>query len=153
MWARERDRNAPSCSSSSAQIRLTSDLEIVDLPRGDPVDVGLHDHGEQGTVDPAPTLQDGGEEAALAELRDLQIHVPGLGRQQPVPGAVPLGGPGVCPLEAVGPDPSGRLRINQGLEHQGHALAHDVDVAASADGGQQFVEVSIGDGHWVVLLG
>ena len=30
MWARERDRNAPSCSSSSAQMRLTSDLEIPD---------------------------------------------------------------------------------------------------------------------------
>ena len=94
-----------------------------------------------------------GEEAALTELGDLQVDVPGLRLEQPVTGAVALGGPGVRPFEAVSPDPGGRLRVDQGLEHQGHALAHDVDVAAGADGSQQFVEVSIGNGHWVVLLG
>ena len=66
-------RKAPSSASSSAQIRLTSDLEIplidaqrrdqvVDLAGRDPVHVGLHDHGEQGPVDPAAALEERGEE-------------------------------------------------------------------------------------------
>ena len=72
-------------------MRLTSDLEIpafdpegldqvVDRPGGDPVDVGLHDHGVEGLVDAPAGLEDGGEEAALAELGDGQLHVAGLGR-------------------------------------------------------------------------
>ena len=49
--------------------------QVVDLPRRHSVDVSLHDHGEQGPVDPTPTLEDGREEAALAELWDLQVDV------------------------------------------------------------------------------
>ena len=36
--------------------------QVVDLPRRDPVQVGLHDHREQRLVDPAPALEQRGEE-------------------------------------------------------------------------------------------
>ena len=42
------------------------DLRLVDLPGGDTVQVGLHDDGEQCLVDPAASLQQRREEAALA---------------------------------------------------------------------------------------
>jgi hypothetical protein len=52
------------------------------------VDVGLHDDGEEGLVDAASGLEDGGEEAPPTQFRDGQIRVTrlGSGRQ----GAVPL---------------------------------------------------------------
>jgi hypothetical protein len=65
--------------------------QVVDLPGRHAVDVGLHDHGEQGPVDPPPPFQQGREERALAELRDLQLQVAGLGRQRPGPVPVALG--------------------------------------------------------------
>ena len=95
-------RNAPTTSSSPAQIRDTSDLEIPDSTpkRGDqivdragrhPVDVGLHHHRVERLVDPPARLQDPREEAALAQLGDPQLDVAGLGRHQPRPGAVAFG--------------------------------------------------------------
>src|ERR1035441_999434 len=123
--------------------------QVVDLPGRDPMHVGLHDHSEQGPVDPASAFQDAREEAALTELGDLQIAVPGLGREQSVTAPVALGGPACRPLEPVSSDLSGGLSIDEGLEHELHASAHDVDVAAGADSVEPFVQVTIGDGHWV----
>jgi len=117
------------------------------------MNIGFHDHREQRTVDPPAALEDGREEASLAELGDLELQVAGLGRQQPIPGPVALRGPGARALEAFGAYPGGRLGIDEGLEHELDAPAHDVDLAAGADRIEQFVQVSIGDGHWVVLLG
>ena len=57
--------------------------EVIDLAGGDAVDVGLHHHREQGPVDAPAPFQDRREEAALAQLRDLQLNVAGLGGQQP----------------------------------------------------------------------
>jgi hypothetical protein len=113
------------------------------------VHVGLHDHSEQGPIDPPAALQNGGEEAALPKLRDLEVHVPGLGRPQTIPVPVPLGGPSARPLESLGSDLGGGLGVDQGLEHELHPPAHHVDVSAGADRVEQLVQVTIGDGHWV----
>jgi hypothetical protein len=53
----------------------------------------------------------------------------------------------------TGTIPGGRFGVDEDLEHQGHALADDVDVGAGTDGSEYIVEVSIGDSHWEVLLG
>ncbi len=43
---------------------------------------------------------------------------------------------------------SGR-RIDRGLEHELHTALHDIDAAACADSVERFVQVTLGDGHWV----
>jgi hypothetical protein len=60
--------------------------------------VGLHDDGQQGPVDAAARLQQRREERALPQLGDAQLHITGLGRQQPRAGAVAMGGAGVGAL-------------------------------------------------------
>ena len=47
------------------------------------------------------------------------------------------------PLEALGADLGGGLGVDQGLEHELHAPAHDVDVAAGADGSR-----AVRSGHY-----
>jgi hypothetical protein len=98
--------------------------QVVDLPGRNPVHVGLDDHGEQGPVDATTALQDGGEEAALAELRDLQVHVSGFCRQQPITGPVALGGPGAGPLKSLGSDLGGGAHGLQpdGVAHGGSEM-------------------------------
>jgi hypothetical protein len=56
------------------------------------VHTDLHHHREQGTVDPSATLQDRRDNAALAQLGDLQLDIVGLGRQQPIALTVALRG-------------------------------------------------------------
>ena len=46
-------------------------------------------------------------------------------------------------LVALGADLGGRLGLDQGLEHELHALADDVDVTAGADRVEQFVQVRL----------
>ena len=74
--------------------------QVVDGPGGDAVDVGLHHHRIQGLVDPPPRLQDHREERALAQLRDLQLHIARPGSPQPRPGAVAVGHPGLGALDS-----------------------------------------------------
>ena len=84
-----RSRNGADGSSSSAQMRLTSHLVIpASMPRPrtrsstlrvrHAVDVGLHDHRPQGPVDAPARLEQGREEAALAQLGDPQLESPAL---------------------------------------------------------------------------
>jgi hypothetical protein len=84
-------------------------------------------------VDASAGFEDAGEERPLPELRDLQLDVAGLGGQQPVSGAVALGGPGVGPLVAVGADLLGRLGFDQLLHDHPHGLADQVDTVAGAE--------------------
>lgn len=97
------------------------------------MDVGLHDDGEEGSVDATPALEDLGEERALAELGDLQLDVSGLGRQQPraMPVAVVL--PLLSSLVRTGTDHRGRLRLDEGLQDELDAVADEVDVAACTE--------------------
>jgi hypothetical protein len=56
--------------------------QVVDLPGGDAVQVGLHHHGEQRLVDPPAALQQRGEERPGAQLRDPQLQIPGRRSQR-----------------------------------------------------------------------
>jgi hypothetical protein len=47
----------------------------------------------------------------------------------------------------AGADHLGRLGLDQGLEHELHTLADDVDVAAGADRVEQAGHVRLGQGH------
>ena len=79
-----RSRKAPTSASRSAQIRRHLGLgdagvraerldQVVDLPRADAVQVGLHHHREQRLIDPPPPLQQRREERPGAQLRDPLI--------------------------------------------------------------------------------
>jgi hypothetical protein len=61
------------------RVRTQGADEVVNGAGGDPVDVGLHHHRVQRLIDPPPRLQDGREEAALAQLGNAQLYVAGLG--------------------------------------------------------------------------
>ncbi len=149
-------------SSSSTQMRDTRTWrcptrpeggdEIIDLPGGDAVYVGLHHHRVQGPVDPPTPVQDRGEEAAMAELRDRQLDVAGLGRQQAWPGAVALVGARVAALVRFGADERGRFGVDERLEHHLDAGADQIDVAAGAQRVEQLGQVKLVEGHRVVLL-
>jgi hypothetical protein len=90
-------------------------FQIVDFPRRDDVEVGLHHDGEQGLVDPSALLEQRGEERPLAELGDLGVEVAGRCREDPGPGAVPLGGAVGVALESIGTDVCGGLHIDEFL--------------------------------------
>jgi hypothetical protein len=55
--------------------------QVVDLPGGHAVQVGLHHHREQRLIHPPAPLQQGREERAGPQLRDPQLQVAG-GRGQ-----------------------------------------------------------------------
>jgi hypothetical protein len=122
--------------------------QVVDLAGGHPVHVGLHHHREQSPVDAPAPLEDGREERSPAQLGDLEIDIARLGGQQTVSAPVALVGAGVAALVEAGADHLGDLGLDEGLEHEFHALADDVDVAAGADRVEQAGHVRLGEGHW-----
>ena len=99
--------------------------------------VGLHDDRQQGPVDAAARFQQRREERALPQLGDAQLDITGLGGQQPPAGAVAMGGACVGALVPASADVLGGLGVDQGLQHQGQALADDVQVTASTQRIQQ----------------
>ncbi len=107
--------------------------EVVDLARADAVDVGLHHDRPEGSVDPPARLEQGREERAGPELRDAQLDVPGLRRQEPAPTPVPVGRPAIAPLVPDGPDRLVGLELDELLEDEGHRIAHDVGAATGAN--------------------
>jgi len=62
---------------SDLGIRAQRFDQIVDLMGRDSVNAGLHHNAKQALVDAAAPLEHGGEERPGAQLRDLQIRVPG----------------------------------------------------------------------------
>ena len=115
--------------------------QVVDGPGGDPADVGLHHHRIQRLVDAAAWFEDDRKERPLPQLRDPQLHVAGLGDQQP-------GGASRCARwsgsrcagnerrrPVVGPDPLpadplGCLGFNQLLHHHPNRLSDQIDTFA-----------------------
>ena len=79
------------------------------------MDIGLHHNGEQGLVDAAAALEQGGEERPGAQLRDFQVEVPGRGAQRPWPGAVAVGCAVAGAFKRGSADKCARFRIDQFL--------------------------------------
>jgi hypothetical protein len=114
---------------------------------------GLHHHRQQGPVDAAARLQQGGEEGALPQLGDLEFHVAGLGRQQPRAGPIAMGRAARGPLVTVGADHLGRFGVDQCLQDHGQPLADDVEITAGAQRVQQISNGRLVQGHRGGLLG
>jgi len=130
--------DATDAGLGNARVDAQRRHQIVDSARRHPVHVGLHDHGPQGPVDASSGLEQGREERARAQLGDAQAHVAGLGGQQPGPAAVALGGTGGGALVAVGTDDLGGFHFDEGLQHQLHGFAQDVEVPAGTERVEEF---------------
>jgi hypothetical protein len=147
MWSNGRVRNAPTISSSPAQIRDTSlrdprvdtqrGDEVIDRTRRDASDVGLHHHRVERLVDPAARLQNRREEAAFAELGDAQLDIAGLGRQQAWAVTVAFGHTIVGTLITASADVLDRLGLDHLLQHQLHGIADQVHAVTGAERVQQ----------------
>ena len=114
--------------------------------------VGLHDHGVEGLVDPAPALQHRGEEAAFAQLGDLETDVTGLGGERPRPAAVAPGRPGHRPLVELGPDRLGGLGVDQRLVEEPDHLPDEVGLGMLIERVEQRGRVKLDLGHRGFLL-
>jgi hypothetical protein len=88
--------------------------------------VGLHDHREQGLVDPAAPLQQAGKERPGPQLGDPQLQIPRRGGQHPRAMAVALGQPLGRPLMWGGTDHRRQLSFDQGLVDRLGGLADAV---------------------------
>ena len=133
-----------------AGVGAERDHEIVDAAGGDAVDVGLHHHRIQGLVDPAAGFENAGEERALPQLRDPQLDVAGLGRQQLRAGAVAFGHSVLAAFVAVGADNPGGFELDQLLQHGADRLADHVNAVAGAERVQQLRQGRLGQGHrWI----
>ena len=78
-----------------------------------------------------------GKNEPLPQLRDVQLDVTSLGRQQSAAAAVVMGGALVAALVSGCADRLRRLDLDQLLEDKRHPSAHDVDAGAGADGVEQ----------------
>ncbi len=126
--------------------------ELVDTARRDPADIGLHHHGVEGLVDPAPGLEDRGEEAALAQFGDGELDVAGLGRDKADPVPVALGHPIFAALIGPGADHAGRFGLDELLEDVAHGVADQVHAVGRFERLQQFRADRLVKGHRGALL-
>ena len=116
------------------------------------MDVGLDHDGVEGLVDPTTALQDRREEAALAELRDLEIDVAGLGRQLPRPAAVAPRSPRDRALVRLGADVLSGFLVDQGLVEERHHLAHEIEIGALMQSIGERGQVKLFVGHRSISL-
>ncbi len=93
--------------------------QVIDLARGDAVQIGLHHHREQRLINPPPALQQRGKKRPGPQLGDPQLQIPGRRAQRARAGAVPLGGTGLGALVRGGTDHRGQLGLDQGLVDRG----------------------------------
>jgi hypothetical protein len=119
----------------------------VDLAGGDPVDVGLLHHSDQGLLGAPARLQEAREVAALAEPGDGQFDLanPGLPGPRAIPVAVGEAVRGA--LTQLSADPCGDVALHEPGGHPGHRLAQHVSVLVGQQlVGQQLVG-KLGSGH------
>src|SRR3954452_2160254 len=121
--------------------------QVVDAAGRDAADVGLHHHRIQRLVDAAAGFEDDREERPLPQLRDAQLHVTGLGGQQPVTCAVAFSGPGVGALILPGADPLGRLGFDQLLHDHPDRLADQIVTLPGAKGVKELGLGRLGQAH------
>jgi hypothetical protein len=124
--------------------------QVVDFAGTHAVHVGLHHHREQRPVDPTPPLENRGEEAPVTQLRDCQLHIAGLRRQQLRSGAVALVRAALRALMGTGTDRPGRFRVDERLEHHLHTRTDQIDIATGADRVEQLGQVKLGKRHRVI---
>ena len=105
----------------------------IDLAGGDSADVGLHDHGVEGLVDPSAGLEDRGQEAAGSQFGDQQLQIPHLGGQGAGPVAVAVAGPLLGALMAIGTDHGGGLQLDQLLQPVAGQLRDQLPGAAAIE--------------------
>jgi len=89
--------------------------EVIDLARADAEHVSLLDHRQERSVDASPWLEQGREEAARAQLGDLQLEASRAGVEDPLPVAVAVRGACRRSLVRAGADLRGRLSFDQPL--------------------------------------
>jgi hypothetical protein len=114
--------------------------------------VGLHDDGEQGLVDPPAPLQQRGEERPRAELGDAQLQVTGGGGQQPGPVAVALGQALWAALMGAGADHGRELGLDQGLVDGLGGLADPVVDLCDRECVQDLQQCRLVKGHRACVL-
>ena len=115
--------------------------EVVDPPRGDALHVRLLDHCEQGALGAPPGLEQGGEVAALAQLRDLQLDAAGARVPAPRPVAVTPGEARLAALAVAGAHLPGDLGLHHRLGQHRDRLAQEVDVTPGRLLAQQLQQV------------
>ena len=121
--------------------------QVIDRPGGDATHVGLHHHRIQRLVDPPPRLEDRREERPFAQLRDPQLHVPGLRREQSRSCTVAVGHPRVGALVSGGTDPLRRLQFDQLLQHDTDTVADQIGAITNTKRLQQFGQGRLRQGH------
>jgi len=104
--------------------------QVIHGARGDTLDVGLLDHRRQRLLGRPAGLQELGEVAALAQLRDLQLDAAGAGVPHPLSIAVPAVQPLGVLLVVAGAAAPLDVDLHELLSHELHHLAQHVDVGA-----------------------
>jgi hypothetical protein len=101
------------------------------------VDVGLHDDGVEGQIDAPAGLEDRGEEAPTAQLRDGQVDVAGLGGEHPAAVPVALVGALLAALIAPGADQRGQLGLDQLLADETDRFSDQIEPFARLEDSEQ----------------
>jgi hypothetical protein len=127
--------------------------QVIHTARRDALHIRLGDHRVQGLIDPPARLEQTREERPRPQLGDLQLHVPGLGGQQPRPVPVALRGSRLAALVALGADRLGRFGLDQLPEDQTDRLADQVDPLPRPEHLQQLGQGRIIKGHRRLLTG
>ena len=154
-----RARNAVARSSISSHRRETWDLLIpraeclhqrVDRARRHPLHVSLLDHRGQRLLSGTPRLQECGEVAALAQLRDPEIHRAGTRLPRPVPVSVTVVQPRQAALAVAGAAQALDLQRHETLRYKPDHLAQKVGIRALLN---KLLKGNSIDGHRHGLLG
>lgn len=110
--------------------------QIIDRAGRHAVHVGLHDHRIQGLVDATTSFQQRREEAAFTQLGDLQVEVPGLGRQHFGAAAVAFGHPPLGAFITPRSDHRGRLSVDQRLQTELGQLTDQIGALTDIERGK-----------------
>src|SRR4051812_8709594 len=102
--------------------------ELIAPPRRHAADIGLLDDRDERLLGALARLQEAREVAALTDLRDLQLDLPGPRVPPPRPIAVAMRRPILGPLAVSRADQLGDLGLHQLLRHHAHRLADHVTV-------------------------
>src|SRR6266545_543980 len=101
--------------------------QLIDLPRRHAADVRLLDHRHQRLLGSPARLQERGEVAAAADLRDRELDLAGARVPAPGPVAVAMRQPLLAALPTLGTDQLRHLRLHQLLHDPKQRLAQEVD--------------------------